>query len=294
MKPGYLRSCRRASALAALAMVAGTAALHGQIMIGPIPHHFPDPWEIRIAGSGSFLGVGVAEIDAERSKQLNLKEERGVEITRVEPGSPAEKAGLKVGDVVLEYQGQRVEGTEQFVRLVRETPPGRNVQMVISRNGTTSKVTAQIGTRQAIMIPREGDWVRVMPRGEFPEIVIPDVPKALMAWRSARLGIEAESIDSQLAEFFGVKEGVLVRSVIKDSAADRAGIRAGDVIVRVNDTKVATARDISAALRGLADKKTIPIVVVREKRETTLSVTVDEDASGSRRFGKGTARSTKL
>jgi len=72
----------------------------------------------------SFLGVGVTEVNTGRAKALNLKEERGVEISRVQDNSPAEKAGLKVGDVVLEYNGQRVEGIEQFVRLVRETPAG--------------------------------------------------------------------------------------------------------------------------------------------------------------------------
>ena len=77
----------------------------------------------------SFLGIGVKEILADRAKELKLKEEAGVEVTRVEEGSPAEQAGLKVGDAVLEYQGNRVEGAEQFVRLVRETPAGRQVRV---------------------------------------------------------------------------------------------------------------------------------------------------------------------
>src|SRR4051794_740069 len=83
----------------------------------------PDPAPVVIARtSGSFLGVGVAELTPERTKTLNLRDEYGVEITRVEDDSPASKAGLKTGDVVLEYNGQRVEGLEQFMRLVRETP----------------------------------------------------------------------------------------------------------------------------------------------------------------------------
>ncbi len=78
---------------------------------------------------GTYLGVNLAEIDANRAKELKLKEDYGVEITRVEENSPAEKAGLKAGDVVLEYNGQRVEGMEQFGRMVRETPPGREVKL---------------------------------------------------------------------------------------------------------------------------------------------------------------------
>ena len=84
---------------------------------------------------GSYLGVNLAEIDSNRAKELKLRETTGVEITRVEEGSPAEKAGLKPNDVVLEFNGQHVEGMEQFGRLVRETPGGREVKLVISRNG---------------------------------------------------------------------------------------------------------------------------------------------------------------
>ena len=81
-----------------------------------------------LGGSVSYLGIGVKEILAERAKELKLKEEAGVEVTRVDSNSPAEKAGIMAGDAVLEYQGNRVEGTEQFVRFVRETPVGRQVK----------------------------------------------------------------------------------------------------------------------------------------------------------------------
>src|SRR5215470_668650 len=84
-------------------------------------------------GSTSYLGIGVVDIDTERAKTLNLKEERGVEIKSVTPDSPALKAGLKEGDVVLDFNGQRVEGTEQFQRLVREVPAGRQVRITVWR-----------------------------------------------------------------------------------------------------------------------------------------------------------------
>ena len=90
-----------------------------------------------------------------------------------------------------------------------------------------------------------------------------------MTWRSAMLGIEAEALDGQLADFFGVKEGVLVRTVNKGSAADKAGIRAGDVIVRVDDAKVAKPADISAHLRALRGRS-VSVVVVRDRKELTV------------------------
>src|SRR3984957_13140632 len=198
---------------------------------------------IRIYSSGgSYLGIGVAEVDAERAKALNLKEVRGVEVKSVDENSPAAKAGLKEGDVVLEYNGQRIEGTEQFVRLVRETPVDRQVHLAVWRNGAVESVTAGIGRGPAERFPLRNDdgddltvEVPAMPpmppmpaMPPTPEIApLPDWPHVLNSGRSGMLGIESETLNSQLAEFFGVKEGVLVRSVTKNSAAEKAGIRAG-------------------------------------------------------------------
>lgn len=222
---------------------------------------------------GSFLGVGVAEITAERARVLNLKEERGVEVTKVEKDSPAEKAGIKEQDVVLEYQGQRVEGTEQFVRLVRETPAGRTVKLLVSRGGQPVTVSAVVAARKSR--GPEGFSMRIEP-GEFPQIRIPDVPNVHMSWRSPMLGVEAESLTPQLAEFFGAKEGVLVRSVSKDSAAEKAGIKAGDVIVKVDGKDVKSPQEITRTLRSLDSKGAVPVTLVREKRETTVSVAFEE------------------
>lgn len=113
----------------------------------PVPPGAPAP-----PAPPRYLGVGIREIDSERAKALKLSEEYGVEITAVTEGSPAEKAGIKVGDVVLEYSGHRVEGTEQLMRLVRETPPGRQVKLLISRNGATQTITATIGERKCRLL----------------------------------------------------------------------------------------------------------------------------------------------
>jgi len=243
------------------------------------PPQPPAPERVVIAkGSGSFLGIGVQEIDDERAKALNLKEERGVEVTRVEDDSPAAKGGIKTGDVVLEYNGDRVEGVEQFMRMVRETPPGREVKLSITRNGAPQQLTMKTGSRKTWMSTRYGESIE-MPRIELPEINIPDVPRAFMSWRSSIAGIEAESLDSQLAEYFGVKEGVLVRSVIRGSAAEKSGLRAGDVIVKIDETRVTSPREISAGIRSARSKKTVPVQVVRDKREMTIQLAVEDPTS---------------
>jgi serine protease Do len=262
----------------AVALASGEAAWTYQPLQPPAP---PGPERVIItkgSGSGSFLGIAVLEIDSERAKALNLREERGVEVTRVEDESPAAKGGIKTGDVVLEYNGDRVEGVEQFMRMVRETPPGRDVKLSIARNGSPLQLTMKTGSRKTWMTTRYGDTVEI-PRIELPEINMPDVPRAFMSWRTSVAGIEAESLDSQLAEYFGVKEGVLVRSVVRGSAAEKSGLRAGDVIVKVDDNRVTSPREITATIRSTNAKKTVPVQIMRDKHELTIHLTVEDPAS---------------
>ena len=228
-----------------------------------------------MAMGGSYIGVMMQEVDSERAKALKLHEEGGVEITVVEPDSPAEKAGLKAGDVVLKYSGLRVEGMQQFAHMVHETPPGREVKIDISRAGAAQSVIVKVAQRKAPHMEL-GD---MPPMPDRLDIHIPDLPRGFMTLRSSVLGVEAESIDGQLAQYFGVKDGVLVRSVMRGSAAEKAGIRAGDVIVRIDDARVATPADISGRLRTLHGKAA-SVVLMRDHKELTISVTISDDDPG--------------
>ena len=260
--------------------VLGLAAA-GALMAQPQPPAAPAPpppgarVQIFGMGSGSYLGIGVKDVDGDRVKELKLKEERGVEITAIEDDSPAAKAGLQKGDVVLEYNGQRVEGVEQFVRMVRETPAGREAKLTVSREGKTQTVGAKVAERKGFAMAREG--VRVMPRIEMPNIVIPEMPRPLMALSSGFLGIEAESLSGGLADYFGVKSGVLVRSVNKGMPADKAGLQAGDVIIKVDGQPVNATGEVTKAIRERLEKKTFPLTIVRNKGEMTVNVTVEAE-----------------
>jgi serine protease Do len=212
--------------------------------------------------SGSFLGVGLQEISSDRAKQLRLPEEAGVEITSVENDSPASAAGVKVGDVILQYNGQRVEGVEQFQRMVQETPVGREVKLQLFRNGNRETVTAKIGSRPNLLQPRTS---LVYPT-EPPQNV---APRVLQTPATAVLGIQGEAIDGQLADYFGVKSGVLVRSVARDSAADKAGVKAGDVITRVDNAAVSSPAEVAVRVRR---NQSATITLTRDKREMTVSV----------------------
>jgi serine protease Do len=257
-------------------LIAGVALVAGGLCAQPLAFQTPGGnqfFELHTGTGGTYLGVSLEEVGAARARDLKLKETSGVEITRVEEGSPAEKAGLKPNDVVLEYNGQRVEGMEQFGRLVRETPAGREVKLVISRGGVNQTVAATVGTRKNKAL----GWS--MPPGQdfqLPEIHVPDIPQIFTTLRSPMLGVEAETLGSQLANYFGVKEGVLVRSVVTETAAERAGIRAGDVITKVDGTIVTTPNEVSSAVRTASSKRTFLVDLVRDHKDISVSVSIDD------------------
>jgi serine protease Do len=228
----------------------------------------------------AYLGIGVKDVDPDGAKRLNLKEVRGVEITQVEENSPAAKAGIKDGDVVLEYNGQQVEGGEQLSRLVRETPIGRTVRIGVWRGSSMQNLSATIEASKGPMIIAQGGGPMAIPEFHMPEIQsfrFPEGMPGIVTANSPTIGIIGEPLSNQdqLADFFGVKDGVLVKQVNRNSAAEKAGLKAGDVIVKVEGSSVSTARDITRVLRDARGKKTVTLTVVRAKKEMPITVTIE-------------------
>jgi serine protease Do len=253
----------------------------------PAPPAPPAPQRVHAAAiavrSAPYLGVSVMDVDGGRAKTLKLKEERGAEITQTDPSGPAAKAGVKVGDVVLEFNGQPVQDSEQLQRLVRETVPGREAKLSVWRNGASQAITATIESRRMAMIGGE-PWftVAVPPMPAMPAIPpmppMPsfdfEIPHIQAIMQNAVLGIAGEPLgdEQQFAEFFGVKDGVLVKEVDSNSAAERAGIKAGDVIVKVGETRVGSLRELTTALRTARSKGSYTLTVVRNKKEMPVTV----------------------
>jgi serine protease Do len=242
----------------------------------------PQPPRARSAGmqgqSVSYLGVGIMSVDTASAKALRMKEERGAEITQIAPGGPAEKAGLKVNDVILEFDGQHVQGQDQLQRLVRESIPGHQVKVDVWRNGAMQTVTVTIESHREIS-PDDpfgrGIWSELPPPGvNWPQIApMPPMPPFPTIVQSPILGVECEPLgdEQQFAEFFGVKDGLLVKMVASGSPAARAGIKAGDVIVKVDETRVGTMRELTGALRVASQKNTYQLTVVRSKKEMQIT-----------------------
>jgi serine protease Do len=233
------------------------------------------------SGGGSYLGVDTRDVTADRLTALQLKEEAGVEVTMVDQDAPAGKSGLKEHDVILTVNGTDVESVEQLRRMIHEIPPGRTVNLGISRNGQSMTLKAQLASRKKSMVLANGQKEFHFEMPAIPEMpVMPDidVPVSIVVVHSStRSGMMIENLTPQLGDFFGVKngQGVLVRSVEKGSRAEKAGFRAGDVVVRVNGENVSDAGDFTHAVRSRKDNKAT-IGIIRDKKEQTITLTLPE------------------
>jgi len=219
------------------------------------------------------LGVSIADINAENMHELKLAGEYGALVKEVEPDTPAAKAGLEANDVILEFDGERVRSAAQLRRLIQDTPAGRTVSIKISRGGLTRTLNVKLAAASSELVTPEV----VVPQFEMPEIRVPNFDFNFLT-AGPRLGISAEGLTPQLAQYFGVTQGkgVLVQEVTAGSAAEKAGLKAGDCIVRLGDTKVESVADLRRALDGGSNENhEVNLTIVRDRHEQTLKVELE-------------------
>jgi serine protease Do len=254
----------------------------------------------------SWLGVETQEVSSDKAKELKLPAERGVLLGKIVPDSPAAKAGLKENDVVTEINGQHIEGTAQFRRIIHEIPAGRTAQITVWREGRSQTLSVTLGkaeqSRHAfqMMVPTPGTFAFRMP--DLPEVrEIPEMPS--MEWHGnmlfggqPRLGIDAEDLSGQLGTFFGAPdgEGILVREVNSGSPAEKAGLKAGDVITSLNGERIRSVGDLREKLSAKRDEKgtSVKLGVLRNHNE--VSLTVELPASPARTKHVVTHRRTNI
>jgi serine protease Do len=230
---------------------------------------------VSMDGDSGWLGVSIEEVSAEKAKDLKLSSVHGALITEVEADSPAAKAGLKVNDIITDYNGQRVEGTAEFRRLIRETPSGRTVQLTVWRDGRSQTISATLADM--------GDQIHRRIEVITPKAFTFSMPKFggsifSMSGRGPILGIGVQDLSGQLGSYFGAPEGegVLVTEVNSGSPAEKAGMKAGDVITKVDGTRVRTTSDLREQLREKREKKTVSVTVLRKGTETSLNVEIEQ------------------
>ncbi len=264
---------------------------HALQIVEAAPFDGDDDMQVFVSSGGSWLGVGITEVTPDKVKELKLPAERGVVLGKIVPDGPVAKAGLKEGDVITEINGQRVEGTDQFRRMIREIPSGRSAQFSVWRDGRSQAVALTLGKSEM----RHGaTMVAPAAPGSF-SFEMPEIP-AMGEWfeggnwtsSRTRLGIDAENLDGEFGNYFGAPdgEGILVRGVFPDSAAAKAGLKVGDVITSVNGERIRSVGELREKIAEKREEKTLKLGLIRNKAPLTLSVELPAPAE-KREFRTG-------
>lgn len=215
-----------------------------------------------------WLGVSVQELTPSLREAMKVGNRSGLLITNVVEDSPADEANLKDEDVLLSFDGKTVEKAEEFTELVRNTPPDKKVKVKILRRGEERELEVTIGARKSESAARTFSWSG---SGRHPEV---------MVWNNRpRLGVQVQELSKDLAPYFKVEEksGVLVLSVSKNSPAEKAGLKAGDVITRAGDEKITDADDLITALRDYEEGDKVSIEYVRQGKNATVQAELEND-----------------
>lgn len=225
------------------------------------------------AGSQSWLGVGIIDLTPDRADEMNLAELHGVEIAQVADGGPAQDAGLQRGDIITRFRGQMVLDAEHLAQLVHQTPGGRTVILEVWRDGRKRDVEVVVEPRSPVTALDLAQQFKRQARG-----VGFDFPRSVTVIRNRSIGMEMEAIEDQFARFFGVAQGVLVRSVEAGSPASESGLLAGDVIVSVDASAVQDPADVRRELHD--SPATVEVGIVRNRRSSKITLTKEESVSG--------------
>lgn len=250
---------------------------------------------------GNYLGVRVEELTRENAKAYGLSgEPRGVGVTQVLKGSPAERAGLRERDVIVRFDGESVTSVSKLTRLITESSPEHTARITVLRGGSEQELSAALVLRREWFAPATAgdmigrfdlgdvkrlgeewakngeDWkLRADEWGKGFEAFGGDGPGVFALASSRRIGVTTATLGKQLADYFGVSHGVLVNSVEQGGPADKAGLKAGDVLTEVEGKQIEDASDLVRAL-GAKDEGEVTLTFVRDKQRRTVRVTPEK------------------
>lgn len=250
-----------------------------------------------LGGRGVQIGVQIRDLEPEQQKTGS-----GAVVEQVQDGSPAAKAGLRPGDVITEFDGERVRSARHLARLVGETPEGREVSVTVRRDSGT--VTLSVSPRVSDMAFRAEELIDPQRFEVRPDLtdklessqrqierslpglgIDPDAFRYFIRPDGRRLGVQYQELTPQLAKYFGVDDGVLISAVDDDSPAARAGLRAGDVVTGVNGKAVESGRDLVEAVRD-AERDAATIEYMRDGKPASAEVTLESPRPRPRRSAR--------
>jgi len=256
----------------------------------------------KVEEKGAFLGIYMEDLDKEMIKKFDYPKSTGVLVTGIVEDSPAEEAGLEEDDVIYSIAGDKVKDSKELADLIGSKEPGDKIEVVVYREGKKKTFDLSLGEKKTayvtIDIDDNGDMANKAyfnTLGKGANVWVTSDGNHYSIYKSrARLGVKLHELDADLAPYFKVKEGegVLVLGVVEDSPAEKAGIKAGDVIVKVGDEKISEIDDIFESLHDVyadaeeegdeaetedADGIVIPVTVLRMGAEKVFNVELDDD-----------------
>jgi len=203
-----------------------------------------------------WLGVMIQQVTPELAENFGLERPIGALVGQVVPESPAAKAGLKAGDVIIEYNGREVSQMSMLPAMVANTPVGEMAKLILIRDGKKQNITVEIG------------------RLEDEEPVIAGTETGT----SKKLGITVQELTPKLAESLGIEEtqGLIITDIISGSAAAEAGILRGDIILEINREKVENVGQYKKAVQAAQEKKSILLLIKRDQHTRFVIIDLKE------------------
>lgn len=258
-----------------------------------------------VLDGGAYLGVSTEDVSKENMARYGMREVRGAGVTEVMKDSPAEKAGIRKDDVIVRFDGESVTSVRKLTRLVSESSADQTVRLTISRGGAEQEVSVTLSKRDfgGMLKAKIGDdvWKGLNKdfKMEFPKFELGNMGTLgdgnfVFAFGNRRIGVSTQTLSKQLAEYFGVKDGgVLITSVVENSPAAKAGLKAGDVITAIDGEKVTSPGDLTHAL---SKKETgdVSLTIVRDKNMRTVTLTPEKSAHPNWTLKPGTIGTRRI
>ncbi len=218
-----------------------------------------------------WLGVKLQRLTPDLLEAMDVTAKAGVLVTDIVEDSPAEKAGLQVGDVILKYDDQTVKSPLRLSTLVRKTAPGTKVKVNIARDGEDKTITVEVGQKA---------WEEEETYLFSPEFELPGIPSMTLhlGGPALWLGVQTVDLTDQLAKYFNIKDGrgVLISEVMEDTPAEKAKIQAGDVIIKADGERIDDTGELKEVIREHQEGEKIDLVIVHQSKEKQVQVALEE------------------
>jgi len=229
----------------------------------------------------AWLGVVIQNPSADVRKKHNVSDDvDGVIVTETSEDGPAEKAGIKPGDVILGIEDDEIDDINELVEAVVSREPGDEIEITLWRDGRTMTVEATLGAKKGQKYRHAYDIAEALKAIGQIDMFIPQLSLGIHGGGKGRLGVYVDEVEGDLAEYFEIPdgEGVLVEGVVEDSPAEKAGIKAGDIILEIDGETIADIDDLTDEISDMKTDAETPIVILRKGQRKTLSAVVGESA----------------